>query len=150
MLLGSFLDFYEAYCDYWTNNEVYANSSRESRNEYALAAASVTDFLASLRPRWGKGGRPQRRLPLVGTRAPPLFHQPAFAALPTARSILRLVELQLLRMWHRRKFRFAKIADQHSRPTSSTSFFDSLQNCLLIKEKTINAINTTDARRIFI
>lgn len=47
MLLGSFLVFFEAYCDNRTNDEIHANSSREPRNEYAQAAASVTDFQAS-------------------------------------------------------------------------------------------------------
>lgn len=95
MLLGSLLDLFEAYSDQ-TNVETHANSPREPRNEYALAAASVTDFQASTRPRWGDGGRLIRRFPLVDARTPPPFHQPASTAsaastaLPTALTILQM------------------------------------------------------------
>lgn len=94
MLLGSL----KLTDDYRTNDETHANSPREPRNEYALAAASVTDFQPSWWPRWGDGGRLARRLGLVGSVASPPFHQPASAALPTAPSILRPTALGILRL----------------------------------------------------
>lgn len=97
MLLGSFLDFFKVYCDYRTNDEIHANSSREPRNEYALEAASVTDFQASARPRGATWGDANTACDWSASKPRHLFTSQRQQRC----QLLYDSALQLLRMWHR-------------------------------------------------